>query len=236
VLSYGRQDGVDFQAANLRAEGFGLTFDVLARGEKVSAALPMIGEFNVYNALAAVGVAVSQGVAFTDAVAALAGFQGVPGRLERIESGQPFRVFVDIASTPAALENVLEAVRPATRGRLWAVFGAAGGRDPARRDGMGRVAGRLADRVVLTNEDPREEDPDAIIAAIASGLVAEGRGEGRDFVRIPERREAIRYAFEHAAPDDTVLLAGKATETTMIFGREAVPWDERATARQLLGG
>src|SRR5205814_4007580 len=111
------------------------------------------------------------------ALRALAGFPGVPGRLERIDCGQEFSVIVDIASTPAALEQVLGALRPATAGKLWTVFGAAGGRDPARRDGMGRVAGRLADRAVLTNEDPRDEDPDAIIAAIATGLTETGRRE-----------------------------------------------------------
>jgi UDP-N-acetylmuramoyl-L-alanyl-D-glutamate--2,6-diaminopimelate ligase len=101
---------------------------------------------------------------------------------------------------------------------------------------MGRVAGRLADRCVLTNEDPRDEDPDAIIETIASGLRDAGRREGDDFVRVAERREAMHYAFEHAKAGDTVLLAGKATETTMIFATGPVPWDERATARKLLGG
>ncbi len=154
--------------------------------------------------------------------------------MERIDEGQPFAVFVDIASTPVALENVLNALRPATTGRLWVVFGAAGGRDPARRDGMGRVAARLADRCVLTNEDPRDEDPDAIIDAIAGPLIEAGRREGEDFLRVPERRDAIRYAFEHAAAGDTVLLAGKATETTMVFAAGAVAWDERTVARDLL--
>ena len=102
---------------------------------------------------------------------------------------------------------------------------------------MGAVAARLTDRAVLTNEDPRDESPDAIIDAIGGGLTEAGRREGVDFVRRPDRREAIAYAFEHAAADDTVLLAGKATETTMVFenGR-AIPWDERAVARELLAG
>jgi UDP-N-acetylmuramoyl-L-alanyl-D-glutamate--2,6-diaminopimelate ligase len=154
--------------------------------------------------------------------------------MERIEEGQPFAVFVDIASTPAALENVLNALRPATNGKLWVVFGAAGGRDPARRGGMGEVAARFADRSVLTNEDPRHEEPDAIIEEIAQGLQRGGKVEDSDFVRRPDRRSAIAYAFERARPGDTVLLAGKATETTMLFAHGHVPWDERATARELL--
>jgi UDP-N-acetylmuramoyl-L-alanyl-D-glutamate--2,6-diaminopimelate ligase len=130
---------------------------------------------------------------------------------------------------------VLNALRPGTKGRLWVVFGAAGGRDPARRDGMGRVAGKLADAVVITNDDPRDEDPEAIIEAIAAGLHEGGMAEDKHFFRKPDRTEAIAFAFSRAEEGDTVLLAGKATETTMVFGPNHVPWDERATARQLLG-
>jgi UDP-N-acetylmuramoyl-L-alanyl-D-glutamate--2,6-diaminopimelate ligase len=155
--------------------------------------------------------------------------------MERIECGQPFGVFVDIASTPAALQNVLQALRPATKGKLWVVFGAAGSRDPARRSGMGMVAGRLADRVVLTSEDPRDEDPEAIMAAIAAGL-REGGMSDDDFTSVVDRRGAMAHAFAHAGPDDTVLLAGKATETTMVVRSQAIPWDERALARELLKG
>jgi UDP-N-acetylmuramoyl-L-alanyl-D-glutamate--2,6-diaminopimelate ligase len=234
VLTYGLTSEADFQAVDVVTEGFGLRFTLLTDGEALTVSLPLIGRFNAYNALAAVAVAHSQGAPVAAAAASLAGFPGVPGRMERIDAGQAFAVFVDIASTPVALENVLNALRPATGGKLWVVFGAAGGRDPARRDGMGRVAGRLADRCVLTNEDPRDEDPDAIIETIASALRETGRREGSDFVREPDRTDAIRYAFQHAGAGDTVLLAGKATETTMVFASGAVDWDERAVARSLL--
>jgi UDP-N-acetylmuramoyl-L-alanyl-D-glutamate--2,6-diaminopimelate ligase len=236
LLSYGRSDDVDYQALEVRQEGPHLRFVLRADDLSLPAAVPLIGEFNALNSLAAVAVAASQGVRLREAVSALESFAGIPGRLEPIDGGQPFRVFVDIASTPAALENVLAALRPLTPGRLWVVFGAAGGRDAARREGMGRVAGRLADRSILTNEDPRDEDPDAIIEAIAAGLKSTGRQEGADFERLPDRRQAIARAFAQAEPGDTVLLAGKATETTMIFGSQAVPWDERAVARELLDG
>ena len=234
VLTYGIAHDADFRTRNVHVEGFSLRFDVEHAGQTAEAHVPLIGRFNAYNSLAAIAVTCSQGAAFTDAVAALSTFPGVPGRMERIEEGQPFALFVDIASTPAALENVLTALRPATQGLLWVVFGAAGGRDPARRGGMGEVAARLADRSILTNEDPRQEDPDAIINEIALGLQRGGRVEHTDFVRSPDRRSAIAYAFSHAQPGDTVLLAGKATETTMIFASGPVPWDERATARELL--
>jgi UDP-N-acetylmuramoyl-L-alanyl-D-glutamate--2,6-diaminopimelate ligase len=233
AVTYGLGEA-DLRASGVESEGYMLRFAVHRGDQTLQAAVPLLGRFNVYNALAALAVAESQGVSLAGAVQALASFPGVPGRLERIDRGQPFAVFVDIASTPAALENVLQALRPATPGRLWAVFGAAGGRDPARRSGMGSVAARLADRCVLTSEDPRQEDPDAIIEAIAVTLRDGGRTEGSDFVRVPDRRSAIRHAFEHAQPGDTVLLAGKATETTMVFADKAVPWDERATANDLL--
>jgi UDP-N-acetylmuramoyl-L-alanyl-D-glutamate--2,6-diaminopimelate ligase len=233
VVTYGLRKA-EFTAAGVTAEGFSLSFRLRHAGREQRASVPMLGRFNAYNSLAAVAVAASQGVDVADAVAALASFPGVPGRLERIEAGQAFGVFVDIASTGAALENVLNALRPATTGRLWVVFGAAGGRDPVRRSSMGEVAARLADRCVLTNEDPRDEDPDAIIGAIAGALSAAGRQEGSDFARIPDRRAAIGYAFANSRPGDTVLLAGKATETTMVFADRAVPWDERAVARGLL--
>ncbi|HEX5367935.1 MAG TPA: UDP-N-acetylmuramoyl-L-alanyl-D-glutamate--2,6-diaminopimelate ligase [Dehalococcoidia bacterium] len=236
VITYGIENEAGVRAREIGVEGFGLRFVVEAAGETLPAYTPLVGRFNVYNSLAAIAVATSQGLEARHAIEALLSFPGVPGRMERIECGQAFRVFVDIASTPAALENVLEALRPSTEGRLWVVFGAAGGRDPARRAGMGEVAGRLADVSVLTNEDPRDEDPDSIIETIASGLRTTGRSEGDGFVRVPDREEAIRYAFEHAGPGDTVLLAGKATEPTMIFAGGPVPWDERFTARRLLGG
>jgi UDP-N-acetylmuramyl-tripeptide synthetase len=234
VITYGMRQRAEFSAANVRTEGFGLRFSVQHGDEHVEASVPLTGEFNAYNSLAAIAAAFSQGIGLSEAVAALSGFPGVPGRMERIDEGQPFAVFVDIASTGAAMENVLNALRPATRGRLWVMFGAAGGRDPARRRSLGSIVARLADRAVITNEDPRHEDPDAIVEAICQALREGGRVEGSDFVRVPDRRSAIRYVFEHAQPGDTVLLAGKATETTMIFANGPVDWDERAVARELL--
>lgn len=236
VTSYGEQEGNHYRIANIQTTDAGVAFDLKAPGGLVTVRSHLLGRFNAFNAAAAIAVAVSQGAPLKRAAAAIESFAGVPGRLERIDCGQAFEVYVDIASTPAALTSVLQALRPVTRGRLWVVFGAAGGRDPARRHSMGAVAARLADQAVLTNEDPRDEDPEAIIEAIAQGLGETGKQEGRDFRRQPDRREAIRLAFSEARPGDTVLLAGKATETTIIVGKQHLPWDERAVARQLLGG
>lgn len=235
-LTYGMSEGSDLRATEVQVSGLAIRFVAEYTGARFKVRAPLIGEFNTYNCSAAVAVAVSQGIDAGQALAALESFSGVPGRLERIDQGQAFQVFVDIASTPAALEKVLAALRAGTQGHLWVVFGAAGGRDSARRDGMGRAAGRLADRVVLTDEDPRDEDPEAIIEDIALGLRETGRQKDKDYFEVSDRLDAIRFAFSQAAAGDTVLLAGKATETSMIFGQEARPWDERATALGILTG
>jgi UDP-N-acetylmuramoyl-L-alanyl-D-glutamate--2,6-diaminopimelate ligase len=234
VLSYALEGPADVRAEDASADGLTSRFRLVTPAGAAEVAAPLAGRYNVSNCLAAAAVALSQGVSPAEIAAALERFPGVPGHLELIEGGQPFRVVIDIASTPEALRRVLGVLRPVTAGRLLAVFGCAGERDPGRRDGMGRSAGELADFVVLTNEDPRREDPDAIIEAIAAGLRAAGREEGRDFVRVPDRRAAIRAAFERARPGDAVLLAGKGTEPSIVIGAEHVPWDEAQVARDLL--
>jgi UDP-N-acetylmuramoyl-L-alanyl-D-glutamate--2,6-diaminopimelate ligase len=243
VVTYGLEAPADVTAHDVHAGGLAMFFELVGPFGAVPVKTRLAGRYNVYNCLAAAAVGLSQGLSAEEVKRGLEGVSGVPGRMELIDAGQPFSVVVDIASTPQALTNVLAVLRGGClpvgqpgRGRLWAVFGCAGERDPGRRDGMGRVAGRLADFVVLTNEDPRTEDADAIIEAIAAGLRESGRREGDDFVRIPDRRQAIAYAFERAGDGDIVLLAGKGSEQTMVFGDQHVPWDERAVARELLEG
>jgi UDP-N-acetylmuramoyl-L-alanyl-D-glutamate--2,6-diaminopimelate ligase len=234
VVTYGIDAPADVRAEAVEAAGLASRFRLVTPSGVAQVSAPLAGRYNVSNCLAAAAAALSQGLTPDEIARGLATFPGVPARLELIDCGQPFRVVVDFASTPDALRNVLTVLRSVTEGRLWAVFGCAGERDPGRRDGMGRVAGELAGFAVLTNEDPRREDPDAIIEAIASGLRDAGREEGHDFARVPDRRAAIRYAFERAQPGDTVLLAGKGTEPSFVVGTEPVPWDERAVARELL--
>ena len=234
VITYALDAGAGVRAESVVARGLATSFRLVAPSGAIDVDVALAGRYNVANCLAAAAVGLSQGLDLDAIGQGLASFAGVPGRLEQIDAGRPFLVVVDIASTPEALRRVLEVLRPVTEGRLWAVFGAAGERDPGRRDGMGRVAGELADVSVLTNEDPRREDPDAIIEAIATGLREAGRSEGDGFVRVPDRRQALRYAFTHAGPGDTVLLAGKATEQSIVIGTEHHPWDERTVARELL--
>ena len=234
VVTYGLKAPADFTARHVHADGLAMSFELAGAFGALPLTMRLAGRHNVYNCLAAAAVGLSLGLSAEEVKVGLEGTTGVPGRMEVIDAGQPFSVVVDIASTPEALANVLGVLREACEGRLWAVFGCAGERDPGRRDGMGRAAGRLADFVVVTNEDPRSEDPDAIIEAIAAGLREAGRREGTDFVRIPDRRQAIAYVFERAREGDIVLLAGKGSEQTMVFGDEHIPWDERVVARELL--
>jgi UDP-N-acetylmuramoyl-L-alanyl-D-glutamate--2,6-diaminopimelate ligase len=233
-MTYGVDSPSGVRAERVEQAGLGTRFRLVTAQGKQDVSIGLAGVFNVYNCLAATAVALSQRVELDAIVRALESFQGLPAHLEAVDEGQPFRVIIDIASTSEALRRVLETLRPVTQERLIAVFGAAGERDPARRSGMGSVAGELADFVVLTNEDPRSEDPDAIIEEIASALRDAGRNEGADFLRVPGRRQAIRTAFERARPGDTVLLAGKGVEPSIEMATGSVPWNETQVAREEL--
>ncbi|MCE0486822.1 UDP-N-acetylmuramoyl-L-alanyl-D-glutamate--2,6-diaminopimelate ligase [Ornithinimicrobium sediminis] len=198
-----------------------------------TAVLPMIGRFNVANALAALAAGHLAGLSVEALVAGLATFAGVPGRMEMVERapGQP-RVIVDFAHTPPSLEKALDTVRVTTEGLLWVVLGSAGGpRDPSKRAPLGAVATRQADRVVFTEEDHRDTPLDDILREMERGA----RETGRDnFVSVGDRVEAIRYAVAQAAPEDTVVLAGKGPEDTLERDTGTVPWDEMAQARAAL--
>ena len=200
-------------------------------GETVGVRTGLLGPYNVSNCLAAVATGVSQGVEFSEAVESLETFPGVPGRMESIDEGQEFRVVVDIASTEQAMRNVLTMLKSVTKGKIIVVFGAAGERDPARRRGIARAVAERAQFAVITNEDPRNEDPDRILDEIEQAL----RGSGlKNFERELDRRLALEIAFERARKGDTVLLAGKGTEQSIVIGNVHWPWDERRIARELL--
>ncbi len=232
-IAYAIGVSADVQAANVSASSEGTRFLLSYGAESTQAVTPLLGDFNVSNCLAAVGVALSQGVSFDDAAAALSSFAGVPGRMEIIDEGQPFRVIVDIASTEQAMRNVLGVLRIATPGQLIVVFGAAGERDRERRHGIARAVADQADYAIVTNEDPRGEAPLAIIDEIADALERGGFARDR-YARIEDRRAAVARAFERAGPGDTVLLAGKGTEQSIVIGTTHHPWDERQVARELL--
>jgi UDP-N-acetylmuramoyl-L-alanyl-D-glutamate--2,6-diaminopimelate ligase len=236
ILSYGIQPtAADIRASQLHLEPSGSHFQVtFPDGERVSVDTPLVARFNVSNCLAALSVGYLHGVAPEAMALALVNFPGVSGRMERIEAGQDFTVIVDYAHTAESLANVLGVLRPVTTGRLIAVFGSAGERDLVKRPEMGAIAARLADYSVITDEDPREEDAASILHDIAAGAMEVGALEGQDFVCIVGRRLAIATAFGMARPGDTVLLAGKGHEQSLVIGREKVPWDDRVVAREEL--
>ena len=226
----------DVRALDVHSTGTGSQF-VLDAGIRglAECTLPLIGEFNIANALCAATVALAAGVDLDAINAALAIAPAIPGRLARVEAGQPFSVIVDYAHTPDAIEKVLTLLRDLhPSGRLIAVFGSAGERDVEKRPLQGAIAARLADFTIITSEDPRFEDPDAIIAQIAAGAEAAGAEVGKTLFCRTDRRDAIRLALDLARSGDCVLLAGKGHEASIIWGREKLPWDEASVARELL--
>jgi UDP-N-acetylmuramoyl-L-alanyl-D-glutamate--2,6-diaminopimelate ligase len=197
--------------------------------------LRLAGRFNVANALAAMGVALSLGLEPEVAAAALGSVAAVPGRMQRIDEGQPFSVVIDYAHTADSLAKVLDELDPRVPSAgLIVVFGSAGERDPSKREPMGRVAGERCRLVVVTDEDPRGEDRRSILEAIASGAEAAGRRRDQDLLLIADRDEAIATAIASARPGDVVLLAGKGHERTIETAAGELAWDEEAVAREAL--
>jgi UDP-N-acetylmuramoyl-L-alanyl-D-glutamate--2,6-diaminopimelate ligase len=235
-LTYGLQSGIDLQATDILADSHGLRFTMHTPWGTIRIATPLVGEFNVYNCLAATGAALIEGVTLDSIAETLQQAQPVPGRMERIDEGQSFTVIVDYAHTADSIHQVLTILRRQTSGALWAVFGSAGERDREKRPAMGAIAARLCDHFVLTNEDPRREDPACILDEIAKGAERLGRQRNRDFFCIIDRRAAIAFAFEHCRVGDTVLLAGKGHEQCILVGDDKLPWDDRIVARELLRG
>jgi UDP-N-acetylmuramoyl-L-alanyl-D-glutamate--2,6-diaminopimelate ligase len=224
----------DVRAHDVASTRDGLRFRVASPWGDAELRLKLTGDFNVANALAALTVGLAEGVQLDDCVRALEAVPGVRGRMERIEQGQPFTVLVDYAHTPGSFEKLMSITRPLTDGQLIAVFGSAGERDHEKRPLQGAVAARFCDFLVLTDEDPRLEDRDAIIAEIAAGAERAGKREGQGYQRVPDRPAAIRAAFAHAQPGDIVLLLGKGHEGCIFYGTEKLPWDEAAEARAAL--
>jgi UDP-N-acetylmuramoyl-L-alanyl-D-glutamate--2,6-diaminopimelate ligase len=232
--SYGVERPSDVEAFNIRFSSSGTSFRVVTPGGPFDVMTPLVGLFNVYNILAAITIGVLLGVGSEDMQRGISCVRGVTGRMERIELGQDFTVMVDFAHTPNALEKALQTVRTLTRGKVSVVFGCAGLRDHAKRPLMGEIAGRLADHVFLTAEDPRTEDVNDIIEHIAVGCERTGRHEGVDFWKVPDRGEAIAAAIQMAEAGDLVVVTGKGHERSMCFGTTEYPWSDHEAVRKAL--
>jgi UDP-N-acetylmuramoyl-L-alanyl-D-glutamate--2,6-diaminopimelate ligase len=234
VLTYGTDPSAEIRATDIRGRADGTTFTAITPGWSGEVRLRLPGAFNVHNALAALALAEAEQIDLPDAAAAIGEVSGVPGRMERIDAGQPFGVVVDYAHTADSLAKVLRTLRPLTTGRLIVVFGSAGERDRVKRPEMGRVAAELADLAIVADEDPRLEDPRLINEAIADGARAAGARDGENLWVIDDRRAAVAHAIGLARSGDMLLLAGKGHEGSIIHGTTRTWWDEREVARQEL--
>jgi len=235
VITYAIEADADLRATDLEADATGSRFRLNAPSWQGSVRIPLPGRFNISNALATLAVGHALGLDLEHASRVLRDTAGVPGRMERVDLSQPFTVIVDYAHTEDSLRKVLQVLRPLAEGRLIVILGSAGERDPTKRGPMGRVAAELADLVVVTDEDPRLEDPHAINEAIADGARAAGARDGETLWVIEDRRDAIGHAIGLARKGDVVLLAGKGHERSMFYGTEERPWDEAGAAREALG-
>jgi UDP-N-acetylmuramoyl-L-alanyl-D-glutamate--2,6-diaminopimelate ligase len=220
--------GAEIRARDVRVSAEGTHFVLDAEGASEVIELPLIGAYNVQNALGAAGACLAIGYSLPEVARLLETVPQVPGRLEKIH-GNSYTVLRDYAHTPDALENVLTTLRPVTEGRLIVLFGAGGDRDRGKRPEMGEIAQRLADVAIVTSDNPRNENPDSIIDEITGGM------RTGEFVRVVNRRDAIAIALEMARPGDVVVLAGKGHETYQIVGSQKLDFDERAIVAQLLG-
>lgn len=224
ILTYGLREEADLMAKDIEIRKDGTGF--LLNNERIR--LRLIGEHNVYNALASIGVSLSEGVEMETIKEGLLDLASIPGRFQFVDCAQDFYVIVDYAHTPRALETLLIATRRLSPTRIIIVFGCGGERDQGKRPIMGEVASKLSDLVILTNDNPRGEPPIAIIKDIVSGIKSD------NYKVIEDRKEAIRYALREAKKGDAVIIAGKGHETHQLIGGLKIPFNDYNVARSIL--
>jgi len=234
-ITYAVEQAADVRAKQIKSSASGLKLTLGSKRYKQEVESPLIGTYNVYNILAAFSTAVEGlGIKPELAAAGVAKLQAVPGRMEVIDLGQPFLAIVDFAHTPNALRQALTTARELTGGQVICVFGSAGLRDREKRRLMAEVSAELADRSVLTAEDPRTESLDGILEEMAAGARGLGKTEGQHFWRVPDRGQALRFALNLAQPGDLVISCGKGHEQSMCFETIEYPWDDRTALRAAL--
>lgn len=231
LWTYGISRAAQVFARDIEITLKGVSFELFLPGESCTVNLNIPGLFSVYNALAAATACHALGVSAGCIKAGLEKVKGVPGRFELLDTGTEYSVIIDYAHTPDGLENVLKTARDFTKGRVITVFGCGGDRDPSKRPIMGEVAGKYSDFCVITSDNPRSEEPMAIIQQIIPGV----QKTACPYVVIEDRREAIAYALNHGRPGDVIILAGKGHETYQILKNKVIHFDEREVVAELLG-
>lgn len=232
VRTIGLSEEADLCAVDIERRGDGTRFVLVFRKNRIKVDLPLIGTHNIYNALGALAAFDALGFSVEEGAGSLKDFPGVPGRLEAVREGQDFTVLVDFAHTPDGLDNVLRSLANHRQGRLILVFGCGGDRDRSKRPQMAAIAARHADRVYVTSDNPRSEDPKAIAEEVRAGFPE----DFKDFTLVLDRRKAIRQALLDARAGDIVLLAGKGHEQSQIIGKEKLPFSDREEAERVLRG
>lgn len=236
VITYGSSPGADLQVKDIKLQKRNTRFTVIWKGEEDEIITPLLGEFNVYNSLAAMAVALSSSVPLSVIKRVLKSMKPVPGRFERVKFAKEFTVIVDYAHTPDGLANLLRSVRNIAKGKVITLFGCGGDRDRGKRPKMGFEAGKYSDIVIVTSDNPRSEDPVEIIKEIQPGI-KESRflgGKEKECIIEPDRRKAITKALAKAVRDDIVVIAGKGHETYQIFKDKTIHFDDREVVKEIM--
>ncbi|WP_053368838.1 UDP-N-acetylmuramoyl-L-alanyl-D-glutamate--2,6-diaminopimelate ligase [Bacillus sp. FJAT-27245] len=226
ILTYGIDKKADIMAKNIGLSPQGTTFMVDIAGKSYPVTMKQVGKFNVYNALAAIGAALASGITPETAISSIERIDGVAGRFETVDAGQDFTIIVDYAHTPDSLENVLKTIREFAENDIYVLAGCGGDRDRAKRPMMARIACEYGTQPIFTSDNPRSEDPDAILRDMEEGV------EGRNYKIIPDRKEAIEYAVGSAQPGDVIVIAGKGHETYQEIKGVKYDFDDRVCARE----
>ena len=228
IVTYGIKQKADVSASKIRSNITGSQFALICREGEIGIKTRFIGTFNIYNILAAASFCLSQNISLAVIAKGIERLTGVPGRLEHVDQGQDFSVFIDYAHTEDALKNVLTAIRQVSHSKVILVFGCGGNRDTSKRLLMGRVTSELADFSIVTSDNPRNEDPQLIIDQIVEGILKD------NYKVVINRKEAIEQALDMAQKGDIVLIAGKGHETAQICGDQKIDFNERQIIKEHL--
>ncbi|QIZ07357.1 UDP-N-acetylmuramoyl-L-alanyl-D-glutamate--2,6-diaminopimelate ligase [Priestia megaterium] len=230
VITYGIDNKADIQAKNIQMTSSGTHFNLFVETEKFPIQMQLIGKFSVYNVLASIAASLVSGVEINEIIKSIESVEGVSGRFELVNAGQDFTVIVDYAHTPDSLENVLKTVQHFAKKRIFVIVGCGGDRDRTKRPLMAQIACQLATDPILTSDNPRSEDPLAILKEMEEGVA------GEKYKIIPDRKEAIHTAIQQATTGDVILIAGKGHETYQIIGNVVHDFDDRLVAREAIEG